>query len=616
MARKKKWSRTRLSLAATLPLALISLVVLAGSSSTTLPNGAELTVSIDDPVTSTEFIVLHDEDSIDVEVSGTASIGLGEPDGTLVYVIDVSGSAVLYDAGGDCGGDVNGDGDPNEVLDCEAAAVLALNAAAIAGGSIDEVGVAVYGETGAAGDMTPTVGDDPITAPDADGHVATVVQSVRSSEVAGDACVNAGLAQFTPKAVGCDGTDFSAGLAAAKTVVDATSNTFKIVAFLSDGLSNQEDAPGFDANLANLLSTGAVIFSFAVGSGSSCGGGSNGTLQQMADASLATNGAGACTEVVVPADLPDILPDLIGSTLESLEIEVDGGGKLPIPDSDLSLPLPQPGAVSVDYTTTVAGLGPGDHEICVTANGSDVTGGLASVTQCETIHLLKLTAGPETEVNELNTDNQHTVTAEIVGGSGPARLIDFLVGGQNAATATPSNASIPADPNVPVDFVYTVPQDCASLGVDTITVSTVIGGVGDSLELSKEWVDTVPPVVSCDPTVNPHGNNEPQAPGQGQNEDGFYQLNAEDPVLANCTVTLQVVDGDGFVFPGPFLPGDNIKYTEANGAPQSQKKMGSGQGRAGAVKYHLIGHGDLTIIATDPSGNTSSDMCLVPPPPK
>ena len=244
------------------------------------------------------------------------------------------------------------------------------------------------------------------------------------------------------------------------------------------------------------------------------------------------------------------------------------------------------------------------------AGVSDVTGGFASVTVCETIHLLQLTASPDYMVNELNFDNEHTVTAEIVGGTGPTRDIDFLVGGQNGATAMPPNASIPADPNVPVDFVYTVPQDCASLGVDTITVSTVIAGLEDSIVVEKEWIDTVPPEVSCDPSVNPHGHETPPT------ENGFYQLNAVDPYLANCTVTLQVVDGDGFVFPGPFLPGDNIKYTQADGAPQKQMKIGSTQGQAGEVKYHLKGHGDLTLIGTDPSGNVSTDICLVPPPPQ
>jgi hypothetical protein len=64
------------------PVALLAVWVWAGSSSTNLPNGASLAVSIDDPVTSTEFIVPHDAATIDVDVTGTASVGLGPPDAT------------------------------------------------------------------------------------------------------------------------------------------------------------------------------------------------------------------------------------------------------------------------------------------------------------------------------------------------------------------------------------------------------------------------------------------------------------------------------------------------------------------------------------------------------
>ncbi len=604
--------KVRCALVGAALVALIPLATSAGENSTTLPNGANLLVRIDDPVTCTEFIVPYGETLIDVGILGFASIGLGEPDGTLVYVIDVSGSTIFLSAGGDCGGDVNGDGHSNTVLDCEAAAVLALNAAAVADGSIDEVGVAVYGESGAAGDMTPGGSDDPITAPNANGDVATVVQSLRSSDVVGSACVNAGLAQFTPKAVGCDGTNFAAGLAAAQTVVDASTNGTVVVIYLSDGLSNMGTTGQFNSNLTNLVETGAIIHSFAVGSSADCESGSYGTLQQMADASLAQNLAGSCTNVVTPAGLPDILPDLIGSTLESLALSVDGGPAIDIPHGD----IPLDGAASLIYDTTAFGLGPADIDICVTATGSDVTGGAADVTQCENIHLLQLdygagmSQGDINDVNDLNFEVEHSVAVQIAGGTGPGRDVDFLVTGHNAGT-TGSVALTPPDE---VSFTYSVPQDCASLGSDTITATTLIAGEEDFIVFTKEWIDAVPPDVSCDPSVNPHGDVIP--PAANTNPDGFYQLNAVDPNIANCTVTLQLVDGDGFVFPGPFFPGDNIKYTESKGAPQKQKKIGSSQGQAGAVKWHLKGHGDLTVFGTDPSGNVSSATCLVPPPPK
>ena len=89
---KSKLQFRRSLQAAVAMAAFVSVLVTAGSNSTTLPNGAELTVSITSPVTGTEFEVPPGQPSIDVPVSGTASVGLGDPDATFTYVIDVSGS--------------------------------------------------------------------------------------------------------------------------------------------------------------------------------------------------------------------------------------------------------------------------------------------------------------------------------------------------------------------------------------------------------------------------------------------------------------------------------------------------------------------------------------------
>jgi hypothetical protein len=543
-----------------LPLVLLSVLSWAGSSSTTLPNGAALEVSITQPVTSTEFIVPHDATTIDVDFTGGASVGLGAPDAAFVYVIDRSGSTTA--SGGACG----------TVLACEKTFFVGLNNAVEADGSTDEVGIVSYGST-ATVDLGP-----PLVLP---------------SNPSVDTTINALAAGGN--------TNCGAALQAAVTLIGTSTNGSKFVVFASDGFCNT------GPSVASVVVPAAVVVSsIAIGASSDCTtNGGTGTLAQVA-----RNG-GQCYEVPDPTNLPDLIDNLIGSTLESLAIEVDGGGAQAIANDDITPDLPRPGAASVAYTTEVSDLGPADHTVCVTANGSDVSGGVGSVTVCETIHLLQLTASPADAMNDLNVTDQHTVTAEIVGGSGPDRDIHFAVSGQNALTAVPANAALNAAPNTPVQFAYTVPKSCASLGVDSITVSTTIAGSNDSIVLAKRWVDGVAPQVSCDPSVNPHAK-QPQA----LNEDGFYQLNAFDPNLAGCVVTLVVMDGTGFVFPGPFLPGDVVKYTEANGAPQTQKKIGSDKGQAGAVKWHLTGHGDLTVTGTDPSGNQSSATCLVPPPPK
>jgi hypothetical protein len=542
---------------------MVPVMVVAGDTSVTLPNGANLAVGIDDPLTCTELVVPSGEASIDVAVSGSASIGIGDPDATFVYVIDTSGST--------CSGGGSG---CSPVLGCEKQFFVNLNNAVIADGSTDLVGIVRYG-SGASIALGLT---DP-------GNPAV------SSTING---------------LSCDGmTNCTDALWRARDLVvgAANDNGHSSVVFVSDGYCNIGDVtPARNA----LAATGAIVNSIAIGYGSSC----TGDLHE-----IAANG-GVCRHIYDPGTLGDLIENLIGSTLESLTMSIDGGPEVTVPNTDISLPLPQDGAVSVDYDTTAAGLDPDDHEICVTAHGSDVTGGTGAAEQCETIHLLQLGLGegvPPEDTNDLNFEYEHTVTVQIAGGTGPDREVYFEVTGHNAGATGSATVSAPGSG----EFTYAVPQECASLGTDTITVTTEIAGVETSIEQLKHWVDGVPPEVSCDPSVNPHGNRNPRAPGrggQGQNQDGFYQLNAYDPTLF-CDVTLEVTDGDGYVFSG-ILPGDVVKYTQDDSTPQEQKKMGSGQGQAGAVTWHLIGHGDLSFTATDTSGNTSAAaICLVPRPP-
>jgi hypothetical protein len=587
---------------------------LLASNSATLPNGADLTVSIDDPVTSTEFLVPVGQPTIDVEVQGTASIGLGEPDATFVYIMDVSGST-----------DVGSGTGCSPVLDCEQKFVVALNDAVVTSGQADEAGLVVFADSAATADMSPAGGDQLLTTPDAGpGDVTTVIDSTFS--VFGG---NGGVAQFTNKVVG-NQTNCTAGLEAALTVVNASSNGTNVGVMVSDGQCDDSGGGGlaaFNAAIAALNSAGAVINTVATGlnaSGdpNSCTDttvGFDGTLQDIADGT-----GGMCFEVADPGNLPDIIPELIGATLDSLEIEVDGGGQTPISNDDIDPDLPLPAADTASYSTTVLGLGPGDHVICVTANGSDVTGGTASVTQCETIHLLQLEASPATETNELGLDNMHTVTATVVGDpayvSANPRVVDFDVSGQNAgATGTCSpNPDCSTDAAGQVSFTYSVPVEPDSLGTDTIRVSTIIAGQETFIDLEKEWVDTTPPVPSCTESVNPHGQNTPPAgsttlpgPKGGQNEDGFYLLSAEDDVWPAEDLEIFV---NGF---GPFAVDDVIKYTQDDDAVPEMKPIGSGNGQAGAVAAHIIGNGDASVTAVDGSGNVSEPiLCLVPPLPK
>jgi len=160
----------------------------------------------------------------------------------------------------------------------------------------------------------------------------------------------------------------------------------------------------------------------------------------------------------------------------------------------------------------------------------------------------------------------------------------------------------------------------ASLGLDTITACFTDAGdtkVYGCDTAAKEWVDTTPPDAFCTPSVNPDGT-EPNAPGnggQGQNQDGFYGISAQDVVWPVDSLQLFVTDsGTGTVF-GPFSSGTNIKYVEANGAKPSIRDM-SGSG-SGYVDWMIKGQGDAFVTAVDGSGNMSEWVyCLVPPAPK
>lgn len=126
-----------------------------------------------------------------------------------------------------------------------------------------------------------------------------------------------------------------------------------------------------------------------------------------------------------------------------------------------------------------------------------------------------------------------------------------------------------------------------------------------------EVVDTTPPSVTCAESSNPGGNvpkaGDTRPNPQGQNQDGFYRLDAADVVDTDPEVYLRDT-GSGHVW-GPFASGQRIKYTEAASGPSHKQLGGSGI-------VHLTGTGDAELYAADFSGNVSAPVaCLVPAPP-
>lgn len=227
-----------------------------------------------------------------------------------------------------------------------------------------------------------------------------------------------------------------------------------------------------------------------------------------------------------------------------------------------------------------------------------------------------ITLTPADDTNELTGSNdEHAVTAVVAAGpdggvSGVPVGFD-IVSGPNAGETD----SVMTDSNGEATFTYTATQGVAGLGTDTIEACFTDDLTNEACDTAtKQWVDTTPPEVACEPTQNPSGKKTPQAGNRspGQNEDGFYELTATDAVDPNPEIFVRDT-GSGTVF-GPFEDGTKIKYTEDPDATPEQKTMG---GPNSAVQWHIIGNGDAELFAEDSSGNVSAPVaCLVPGPPK
>lgn len=604
-----------LTASAVIAAALLSAQPALGLTVGALPGGTSISVDNTAPANGQTLLIPLGQPTRDVTDSGTAAVGAATvvKDTTIVYVMDVSDSMNMS-AGVDC----TGDGVNDSRLVCEKQGVIAANAAARAAtSSVDQVGLASFEGNFAdqicistAHDVDlGTGGSQLLVDPSLDGNangIADLEEVANSLGTGGATC-------------------YIGGLQRADQILAGSTNAVNIVIFLSDGFNNT----GADVSTFSPANFGSNtrIHAFAIGTGVDCMTDNFG-LGSMDDVvAKGTLAGGTCEQVIDLSTLADKITSAIGSTLSALDIQVDAGSFTPIPPADISIALPANGSLApktANYSTVVAALGPGPHTICVRATGEDA-GGTGSVTDCKTIRLIQLTVSPATATNELGTDNSHTVTATLLGDAG-GTLVTFSVAGQNAgATGTCSpNADCTTNASGVVSFTYSVPIADSSLGTDVITVSISASGETQSIDVTKDWVDTTPPEASCAESVNPHGKTIPPAgnttlPGSkgGQNEDGFYQIAAEDAVTPEADLEVRVRDlGSGTVF-GPYPSGTVIKYTEAPGRTPIAKTIGSSNGAAGAVTVHIFGTGDAAVFATDTSGNVSADaFCLVPPPPK
>ena len=323
---------------------LVAAPALADSGS--LPGGTSISAEITSPAANAILPAGA------TTVSGTAAVGAAPAlkNNTVVYVVDVSGSTA-DPAGVDCDGIAGND----STLTCEKAAVSSVNADAT--GALSPVlnsGIVKFSDVGSALDVDPAAGTQVLTAPgpNIDNAVATLAAG--------------------------GGTSYVAGVTAANTVLsDAAAASTKTLVFLSDGA----DTSG---GTLPAVPSGTTVRAFAIGAGS-C---TTGPIPMSAVAALGGPGS-SCTQVTDLSVLDDVIGQQVGSTLSALAVSVDGGPAVPVPAANIVPTLPQGGPASVTWSTSVT-LGSGNHNICVTATGSDV-GGTGTANDCVPVQVAAAT---------------------------------------------------------------------------------------------------------------------------------------------------------------------------------------------------------------------------------
>jgi len=544
-----------------------------------------------------------------VLADATATLGEGDT-ANIMYVADVSGSMEntsinpIDPAGSDC----DGDGTSGTALDSVCEGLIALNTSL---GDADNVnvGLVAFGDGAVTADVDPAAGDQALTTPpNADNGGAAgpdmdeVIHSL-STEFGGAGA--AGVGQFTNKISAglAFETDYDSALSNMNTALASQAADTNIAFFLSDGEPSAGlFTPGAGSPLQAAVDAGTTIHTFRIGSDAAgtCDPGQ--PLREIADQT-----GGECEEVGDASDLNTVLPVAL-TNIASLNLKVNGN----VVCTEAG---PEPVSLDITNCDITEDLVVGQNTIEAVATAADGTVVIADTT----LGVIDLALTPATESNDLGAgDDTHTVTATVSGD--PAQiggiLVDFAVTGQNAGAEAggtcAANADCTTDAAGVVQFTYTVPVAASSLGTDTIsaTGTTAEGLKSGSEEVEKEWVDETPPTAECVETTNPSGKNTPKAPGnggQGQNQDGFYQLLGED--LLGISFIVVKDDGSPFVS-DPFADGDQIKLTQAPGATPSDKRPGPG-----VIISHLTLNGDATVVVTDNAGNTAETSCLVPPPP-
>ena len=430
-------------------LTALTLVALAGASTTTLPGGTSLSVTITAPATGTTVA------QAPFTVTGTAAIGAAAPiaNTLLLTVLDISGSTTQNVPGATCGNQNIHDGQANTILDCELAAAKALNDAAVAAGTVFRAGIIGFGGASGTGssndaqiaDLSRAAGEVALIAPGSITGPPGVedVDEVLSSAGIGSAPFattfpgNNGFSKFTLKQF-FGNTNYWAAVRRARELAATIGTPNKVVVMLSDGASTRGGPGGALGTTALQAFSGPPsdpspprFFTFAVGPNADCVTSSSfGDLQDIADAS-----GGTCQEIDDPADAAAVIPGAIASSLTAVQVSVDGG---PPAAATVTPALPQTGPASVTWSFAAPALAPGPHEICATASGSD--GGGAGTTPAECITVI-VKAPP---VADAGPDRTTTEGTPVAMGASPGDGIPTWSFSGGTGTCAADNVHLPA----------------------------------------------------------------------------------------------------------------------------------------------------------------------------
>lgn len=503
-----------------------------------------------------------------VVVTGFATVGEAVPiaNTTLAYVMDVSGSTESF---GGCGGDPNGDGASNTVLDCEITALTELHEQAIALGTTAQNGVVVFGESATPADMVPGGGPTDLltgattdAGPSGPNGVPDVNDVLASADTG-----SVGL--FTPFDVGADATNFGEAIIDVAPILGASAQPNEIVVMVSDGLNNT--GPDVTVALAS-VPAGVEIYTFAVGAGSNCASDPTGlgSLQEIANAT-----GGTCTNVPDPSDLPDVLPGVILSVLANLELTLDG---VPVIIDSIVPGLPEDGPATANYSTTLPAPAAGLHTVCATATCTDASGNVHP-TECKTF---RINTPPVAKCQDVTVHADGTCHAE----------------------ASIDDESF--DPDEGDDFTCTAdPAGPYGLGSTLVTL-TCTDEHGDSSQCTGHVnvIDVTPPTVTTpeDPETLWPPNHQ------------YHDFEVDDCVVAiedNCDHALDPTDASTVVQ----ITSDEEELAQGSGntcddavidsPPKSYSVRSERRGNADGRVYHV------GVVVSDLSGNHTDASCSI-----